>query len=252
MRLPPIQTSDPLAPDALIRGFTVMDSITVRLKWLEFPYTEVKIMFNFRYGAALVALLAVISAGFAYQASHHLGNAGKAAAEARVATFHTYRIAQKIYSLIHGYELSINEYYSTALKQSDYLKKSDEFKTSIEAELAALDALKTSDATTVGELKAALKEIEMMRTELENALASENKNWDLAREALYKLTIVSVRASQPSELLAKVAGEQATALDKTWGEYQAQALMNMRIAMALALAACGLAVTGFFRISGKH
>lgn len=192
-------------------------------------------MLGFRYGAALVALFALVSAGLVYQAKGHLNMADKAASEAREATFHTYRIAQTIKTLIHGYELSINEYYSTALKFPDYQKKSAEFKQAIQSEMSDLERLKTGDAKTMADLKAALDEIEGMRVELEGALASENRDWDLAREALYKLTVVSVRVAQPSEQLASFAAEQAVALDAVWRDQQSQAQMKMRIALILAL-----------------
>lgn len=204
-------------------------------------------MYGFRYGAALLAILAAVSAGLVFQANEHLNMAGKAASESREATFHTYRIAQTIKSLIHGYELTINEYYSTALKYPDYQKKSAEFKLAIGSELAALERLKTGDADTVADLKAALAEIESMRVELESALARDNRDWDLAREALYKLTVVSVRAAQPSELLASAAAEQAVALDAVWRDQQSQALMKMRIALLLVLGVGVLAGVAVFR-----
>jgi hypothetical protein len=204
-------------------------------------------MFGFRYGAALVALLAAVSAGLVYQANVHLNTADKALSEAREATFHTYRIAQTIKSLIHGYELSINEYYSTALSYPSYQKKSVEFKLAMQAELSDLERLKAGDADTVADLKETLGEMENMRVELEGALASENKNWDLAREALYKLTLVSVRAAQPSDLLANVAEKRAIAMGAVWSDQQSQALLKMRIALLLVLGAGVLAILAVFR-----
>lgn len=205
-------------------------------------------MSGLRYGAALLAVLAFVSAGFAYQANQRLTAATEAAVESREATFHTYRIAQMIQSLIHGYVLTINEYYSTALKYPDYAEKAGQFKVAIDRELLALENLKTGDAGTVAALKEALREVEGMRVELERALASEDRDWDLAREALYKLTVVSVRATQPSELLASVAEQKAGAQDAVMSEQQSQAQVAMRIALLLALGAGVLATVGFFRV----
>lgn len=202
---------------------------------------------GFRTGATLVAIIVLAAGSMVYLASDRVSMAGKAAADAREATFHTYRVAQSLKSLVHGYELAINEYYSTALKLPAYQKKAAEFKAAIDSELATLEKLNTGDVRAVAELKAALGEIEVLRLELEGALSEENKNWDLAREALYKLTVVSVSAIQPSDLIARVAGERAVAMDAAWRNHQSQALREMQIAMMLALAAGILTVVGGFR-----
>jgi hypothetical protein len=200
-----------------------------------------------RTGATMVAVILIAAASLVYLASDRMGMAGKAAAEAREATLQTYRAAQALKSLIHGYELAINEYYSTALKLPAYQKKAAEFKAAIDSELATLEKLNAGDVTAVAELKAALGEIEVLRLELEGALSEENKDWELAREALYKLTVVSVRAAQPSELIARVAGARAVAMDGVWRDQQSQALREMQIAMMLALGAGALTLVGAFR-----
>ena len=177
-----------------------------------------------RTGASAVAVIVMASASLVYLASDRMGMAGKAAAEAREATLQTYRAGQALKSLIHGYELTFNEYYSTALKLPAYQKKAAEFKAAIDSELATLEKLNSGDATAVAELKTALGEMEALRLELEGALSEENKDWDLAREALYKLTVVSISAAQPSELIARIAGERAVAMDTAFQNHQAQAL----------------------------
>jgi hypothetical protein len=200
-----------------------------------------------RTGATLVAIVFMAVASLTYLAGERLGMAGKAAAEERKDTLHTYRVAQSIKTLVHGYELTINEYYSTALKFSAYQKQAAEFKAAIDSELATLERLNRGDVTALAELKDALGEIESLRLELEGALSEENKNWDLAREALYKLNVVSVRAAQPSELIARVAGERAVALDSAWHDHQSRALREMYIAMLISLVAGALMVVAAFR-----
>lgn len=203
-----------------------------------------------RTGATVVAVIAMAAASLVYVAGDRLGMAGRAATDAREATLHTYRVAQALKSLVHGYELAINEYYSTALRLPAYQKKAGEFKAAIDSELATLEKLNTGDVRAIAELKVALGEIEVLRLELEGALSEEDKDWDLAREALYKLTVVSVSATQPSELIARVAGERAVAMDAAWQDHQSQALREMQIAMMLALVAGALTLVGGFR-AGK-
>lgn len=200
-----------------------------------------------RTGATVVAVIALATASLVYLANDRMGKAGQTAAEAREATLHTYRVAQSLKSLIHGYELVINEYYSTVLELPNYQKKAAETKTAIDGELAALAKLNTGDATAVADLNAALKEIEALRLELEVALSGEDKNWDLAREALYKLNVVAVRAVQPADRIARIAGEQSVAMDAAWQDQQSQALGIMQIAMLLALVAGVLSGVAVFR-----
>jgi len=200
-----------------------------------------------RTGAGMVTVIALAIAALMYLANDRMSQAGQTAAEAREATLHTYRVAQSLKSLIHGYELVINEYYSTVLELPNYRKKAAETKTAIDGELAALARLNTGDATAVADLDAAFKEIEALRLELEAALSGEDKNWDLAREALYKLNVVAVRAVQPADRIAHIAGEQSVAMDAAWQGQQAQALRIMQIAMLLALVAGVLSGIAVFR-----
>lgn len=200
-----------------------------------------------RTSATVVAVIALATAGLVYLANDRMSEAGQTAAEAREATLHTYRVAQSLKSLIHGYELVINEYYSTVLEFPNYRKKAAETKTAIDGELAALAKLNIGDATAVADLNAAFKEIEALRLELEAALSGEEKNWDLAREALYKLNVVAVRAVQPADRIARIAAEQSVAMDAAWQNQQSQALRIMQIAMLLAVAAGVLSGIAVFR-----
>lgn len=200
-----------------------------------------------RTGGVVVALIMLAAAGLTYSASERIYQAGMSASQARGATLQTYRIAQSIKSLVYGYQLTINEYYSTVLEYSDYQKKSSQQKEAIDKEMAALEKLETGDATAVGDLKTALQEIEGLRLELESALAGPDKNWDLAREALYKLNVVSVRAVQPADRIARIAGESSETMGATWEGQQSQGLVVLRIVMPLLLLTAIFAAVAAFR-----
>lgn len=194
--------------------------------------------------AALIAIVVLIAAGLMYSASDRLSMAGKAAAGAREATLHSYRIAQALKSLANGYELAVNEYYSTVLELPVYQRKVADHQSAIERELAMLAKLGTGDAYAVAELNRAFNEMKTFRIELEGALSATQKDWDGAREALFKLNVVSVRAIQQADILARIADERAVALDHGWQEHQSQALAVLRYAIATALVAAILAAIG--------
>ena len=97
--------------------------------------------FGIRTLSAMVAIIALIAAGLSYWAGEQVGMAGKAGNDARDATFKSYRIAQSLKSLAAGYELTMNEFYSTVLEFPAYQKKSAAQKTAIESELSALATL---------------------------------------------------------------------------------------------------------------
>lgn len=188
-----------------------------------------------RSGAVIIAGVMLVAAGLVYTASDRIYMAGMSASQARGSTLQTYRIAQSLKSWIHGYELTINEYYSTVLEYADYQKKAAEHKEAIDREMAALEKLETGDATAVGDLKSALQEIEGLRLELEGALNRQDKDWDLARESLYKLNVVSVRAVQPADRIARIAGEHAEEMGTAWQHQQSQALVVLRAVLPLLL-----------------
>ena len=64
--------------------------------------------------AAALILLAV--AGLVYAAGERLNLAGESSAEALESTLRGHRIAHALKSLASGYELAMNEYYSTVLE----------------------------------------------------------------------------------------------------------------------------------------
>lgn len=195
---------------------------------------------NSRIVAVAGTLLAVAAAVLIQSASERLGSASAAASEAREATLHSYRIAQSLKSLSNGYELAMNEYYSTVLEFPVYRQKAAEHQAAIERELATLQQLRASDANAVAELTRAFKEMETFRIALEGALSAADKDWDGAREALFKVNVVSVRAIQQADVLARVADERAMTLDRDWQDHQSKALGMLRLAMAAAIAAAVL------------
>lgn len=195
-----------------------------------------------RAGASIIVIAAAIVVGLVYSAVDRIEMAGAAGAESREASLHTYRSAQALKSLIHGYELTINEYYSTVLEFPEYQKKVAGYKASIDSELAALEKLNTRPETEVARLKASIKEMEALRFELESALSGESKNWDLAREVLYKINLVSIQTVQSPDIIGRVAEEQALAMDALLQDRQSQAQNFLFLALAAAILAALLAV----------
>jgi hypothetical protein len=200
-----------------------------------------------RTGSSIILIVVAIAIGLVYSAVERIGLAGEAGAESREASLHTYRSAQALKSLIHGYELTINEYYSTVLEFPEYQKKATALKAAIDGELAALERLNTRPETEVAKLKASINEIDALRLELEGALSGPDKDWDLAREALYKLNLVSLQAVQSPDIIARVAEEQAVAMDAAWEGHQSQALLFLNIGLIAALLAAVLALVGAVR-----
>jgi hypothetical protein len=203
--------------------------------------------FGVRTLGAAGAIIVLAVAGLLYSASDRMSMAGRAAADSREATLQAYRIAQSLKSLANGYELAMNEYYSTVLEFSGYQKKATEQKAAIDRELAALATLKDGDTTGGAELNRSFREMETYRLALESAMSGADKDWDGAREALYKLNLLSVRTIQQADTLARVADERAQALDKDWLAHQSQALDSLRVAMVLALATAVLILSGALR-----
>lgn len=200
--------------------------------------------------SAMAAIIALIATGSAYWAGEQISMAGKEGGDAREATFKSYRIAQSLKSLAAGYELTMNEFYSTVLEFPAYQKKSTEQKAAIERELAALAALQEGGAATAMELTRLYKEMDSFRLSLEGAMNSAEKDWDRAREALFKMNVLSTQAIHQADLLGQSANERATGLDKSWQTYQSQALLLLRIAAILALVSGIMALVGAIR-SGR-
>lgn len=201
---------------------------------------------GFRTGVGLVGVVVLVAAGLIYSADGSISMAGKAADGAREATFHSYRSTQSLKSLANGYELTINEYYSTVLDLPVYQKRAAAQKAAIDRELETLSALREADAAAVGELRAAFGEMEQFRLALERALSGPSRDWDAAREALFKLNVASARAAQQADLLAGGAEQRASSMDAAWRGHESEALMLLRVALGLALGAGALSLACAF------
>ncbi|MBT9568546.1 MAG: hypothetical protein IV085_09640 [Thiobacillus sp.] len=184
--------------------------------------------------STLIAIVALIMAGLSFWAGQKISMAGKTAEAAREVTFKSYRIAQSLKALAAGYELTMNEFYSTVLTYPVYREKSAAQKIAIESELAALEGLHQGDTATVVELTQRFREMENFRQELDSALTRDEQDWDRAREALYKLNVLSVQAIQQADFLGRSASERATSLDSRWQAQQSQSILLLNVVTALA------------------
>lgn len=193
----------------------------------------------------VAAFGALLAAGSAYLAGQQMDQADETADAAQAATFKSYRIAQSLKALAAGHELTMNEFYSTVLEFPTYQKKSAAQKVAIENELSALVELQQDDAAS--ELARLFTEMDRFRLDLENAMTGDQTDWDAAREALFKLNVLSVQAIQQADFLGQSASQRAAALDTGSQIHQSRALLWLRVSMALAL----LVVALFFYASRR-
>lgn len=196
----------------------------------------------------LAAVIVLIAAGSSYWAGEHINRADKTAGDARTATFKSYRIAQSLKAMAAGHELTMNEFYSTVLTFPVYQKKSAAQSAAIELELAALADLHQGDEAATTELARLFKAMDGFRLDLESAMIGEETDWDAAREALFKLNVLSVQAIQQADFLAQSASQRASALDRGWQAQQSSAMLWLHITTALALLAGALIVSGSLRM----
>jgi hypothetical protein len=195
--------------------------------------------------AFFAALIALAVAGLAYSAGGQMRIADAGAQSAREASLHAYRAAQSLKALTAGYELTLNEFYSTVLEFSAYAKKSGEQKAAIERELTTLGSLPDADPKAIGQIRQLYKDIDNYRLDLEKALnAPEGQDWDRAREALYKMNVLSVQAIHRADEIGKYANDRAVALDKRWQADGSQALMLLHVAAGLAVLAAIVLLLG--------
>lgn len=202
---------------------------------------------SIRTVATVSTIIVFVAVGLIYAANDRLSIATKEASGAREATLYSYRIAQSLKSLASGYELAMNEYYSTVLEYPAYQEKTTAHQAAIKRELAMLAKLGAGDANASAELYRAFNDMESFRIALEKSLSAVDKDWDGAREALFKLNVVSVRAIQQADILARVADERVVAMDQGWLEHQSQAQAVLQGSMAAALTAAMLFVFGAMR-----
>ena len=202
---------------------------------------------GFRSFFSLTAIVALVVAGLSFWAGQQISMVGKTADAAREATFKSYRIAQSLKALAAGYELSMNEFYSTTLAFPAYREKAAAQKQAIERELAGLSNMGKGDAATVAELTQRFSEMERFRQELENALNGDEQDWDRAREALFKLNVLSVQAIQQADFLGRSASERAVSLDSSLQAQQSQSILLLNVTTALAVFVGVLLVFGALR-----
>jgi len=197
----------------------------------------------------LAAVIALIAAASAYWAGEHINRADKTAGDAHAATFKSYRIAQSLKAMAAGHELTMNEFYSTVLNFPSYQKKSTAQKSAIELELAALEDLHEGDEASAAELARLFQEMDGFRLNLESAMTGDETDWDAAREALFKLNVLSVQAIQQADFLGQSASQRASVLDTGLQTQQSRALLWLRITMVLALLVVALLFYGSRRVS---
>lgn len=195
----------------------------------------------------LAAVIALVVAGSSFRAGEQLARAGESADHARTATFKTYRIAQSLKALAAGYELTMNEFYSTVLKFPAYRKKAAAQQAAIESELAELATLRAGDPVAMDALAQRFKAMDGFRTELEQALVADEADWDAAREALFKLNVLSVQAIQQADFLGQSASQRAATLDIDAQAQRTRAMLWQRVVAALALLAAALLALGALR-----
>lgn len=201
-----------------------------------------------RTASSIAAIIALIAAGLSFWAGEEIVKVGKAGEEARDATFKSYRVAQSLKSLAAEYELTMNEFYSTVLEYPAYQKKSLAQRASIERELAALAALPEGGAATAADMMRVYKEMDSFRLSLEGAMTSADKDWDRAREALFKMNVLSTQATHQADLLGQSASDHANALDMGGQSNRSQALFLLRLTTALAALAGIVLILGFPRV----
>lgn len=182
--------------------------------------------------AGISLILALIIAGMVYLASDRLRASGQASQAAMLASLDAYRHAQSLKAHAASYELTMNEFYSTVLEFPVYRKKFTEQKAAIDDELAMLGTTEDS-ARAVKELRRTYQDMDTFRMALEAALTAGDKDWDGAREALFKLNVLSVQAIRQADLLAQLSREQAARLEQNWQAGLAQSLPMLYLATAL-------------------
>jgi len=108
-----------------------------------------------------------------------------------------------------------------------------------------LSTLPDSDAKAIADIRKLYKDIDTYRLDLEKALnAPAGQDWERAREALYKMNVLSVQAIHRADEIGKFANDRAITLDKRWQADGSQALFLLRAAMILALVAAAVLLIG--------
>jgi len=144
----------------------------------------------------------------------------------------------RLQALTVNYELTLNEYYSTVIEEKRYLEKSSNLRQAIDTELTRLSALREREYTQASnELRNLMDNIEKHRSQLDEAMLANNRDWDAAREALFKINILSTQAINIASEIAKFSEARGEQLGSTVLAEQKgiQILFYWSIAIALIL-----------------
>lgn len=179
-------------------------------------------------------IFSLVIAGLSYVAADRLRGSGQASRAALSASLNDYRHAQALKAQAASVELTMNEFYSTVLDYPVYRKKFSAQKAAIERTLSMVGADDEGSARAVKELGRIYKEMDGYRVALEAALGAEDKDWDAAREALFKINVLSVQAIAQADLLAQLFQDRAMRLDQHWQAELTQTTPMLYLATALA------------------
>lgn len=188
----------------------------------------------------LTALAVLILAGLTWR---NLDEASSQNASLRKTAQSASQLTYRLQALTTAYELTLNEYYSTVIDETRYREKVVQLLHAIESDIARLAKLDAREnQLTSNELTQQLAEMEKRRTQLNQAMLEPTRDWDVAREALFKINILSTQAIETAAKAASASDEKIQMLDQNLNERHQQ-LRDQLIAL-LALAGLLSALTG--------
>lgn len=193
----------------------------------------------------LLVLLILSLSMFALQ---NIGQATQHADELRHSPRIAVQLSYRLQSLTTAYELVLNEYYSTVIDEKRYHTKVSTLQQLIDGDVATLGALSKPEYAAAGhEIRRSLGEIEKFRQRLDKAMQEGSRDWDAAREALFKVNILSTQAIEVASRVAKASAEHGTALETSIAQLQQQAKWFMIAAAIMAGLLGVLSVSPFLR-----
>lgn len=193
----------------------------------------------------LLALFTLSLVMFAWQS---IGQATQHADDLRHSPRVAVQLSYRLQSLTTAYELALNEYYSTVIDEARYRSKIQALQQSIDSDIATLGSLSKIEYAAAGhEIRRSMSEIEKFRQRLDKALQDGSRDWDAAREALFKINILSTQAIEIASRIAKASVEHDNALEASIAYRQQQARW-MLVAAAIASGLLGvISVSPFLR-----
>lgn len=169
-------------------------------------------------------------------ANINLKSLDKAATELTSTNRSASLLSLRLQALTIDFELTLNEYYSTVIDQRLYLDKSASLRRSIDADLVRLNTLPEREYTLASEeLKQLMNEIEKYRSLLDKAMGVSDRDWDAAREALFKINILSIQAIKVASETAKFSEKRGENLSSTVFAEQQDIQLLLYAAIILAL-----------------